>query len=239
MLQIYYDFSGYSDIAIGLARLLGFEFKENFSFPYRSVSISEFWRRWHISLGTWFREYIYIPLGGSRNGRFQTLRNLAVVFITTGIWHGAGWNYIIWGGINGFCVIFERIIRDKKLYHILPDMVKWITTMGITLFCWQFFRFQNIAEVWNWMKVMFGVFQFDIIPYSWQYYFDMKIVTLIVIGIFGSTLFGRKKIGDLFQKIFLSEVGFVVKELCLLILFIMSILFMVNSTYSPFIYFQY
>lgn len=239
MLQIYYDFSGYSDIAIGLARLLGFEFKENFSFPYRSVSISEFWRRWHISLGTWFREYIYIPLGGSRNGRFQTLRNLAVVFITTGIWHGAGWNYIIWGGINGFCVIFERIIRDKKLYHILPDMVKWITTMGITMFCWQFFRFQNIAEVWNWMKVMFGVFQFDIIPYSWQYYFDMKIVTLIVIGIFGSTLFGSKKIGDLSQKIFLSEVGFVVKELCLLILFIMSILFMVNSTYSPFIYFQY
>ena len=140
------------------------------------------------------------------------------------------------GGINGFCVIFERIIRDKKLYHILPDMVKWITTMGITLFSWQFFRFQNITEVWNWMKVMFGVFQFDIIPYSWQYYFDMKIVTLIVIGIFGSTLFGSEKIGDLSQKIFLSKVGFVVKELCLLILFIMSILFMVNSTYSPFIY---
>ena len=237
--HIYFDFWGYSLMAIGLGHMLGFHLPRNFESPYMVKSVTEFWRKWHMTLGRFFREYVYIPLGGSRNGRFQTLRNLAVVFITTGIWHGAGWNYIIWGGINGFCVIFERIIRDKKLYHILPDMVKWITTMGITLFSWQFFRFQNITEVWNWMKVMFGVFQFDIIPYSWQYYFDMKIVTLIVIGIFGSTLFGSEKIGDLSQKIFLSKVGFVVKELCLLILFIMSILFMVNSTYSPFIYFQY
>ena len=98
MLQIYFDFSGYSDIAIGLAGLFGFEFKENFHFPYCSKSISEFWRRWHISLGTWFREYVYIPLGGSRCGKMKTMRNQAIVFLLTGIWHGAGWNYLLWGG---------------------------------------------------------------------------------------------------------------------------------------------
>lgn len=109
MLQIYYDFAGYSDIAIGLSGLFGFKIKENFNFPYISKSISEFWRRWHISLGTWFREYLYIPLGGNRRGILKTLRNLFIVFLFTGIWHGAGWNYILWGVINGLCVVFEPI----------------------------------------------------------------------------------------------------------------------------------
>ncbi len=136
MLQIYYDFSGYSDIAIGLALLFGIRCKENFDFPYRSCSITEFWRRWHISLGTWFREYVYIPLGGSRMGQRRTLLNLAIVFLLTGIWHGAGWSYVLWGGINGACVLSEKILWDRPLYQKMPKLLKWGVTSIITMFCW-------------------------------------------------------------------------------------------------------
>lgn len=128
MLQIYYDFSGYSDIAIGISYLLGFKVKENFNFPYRSISISEFWRRWHISLGTWFREYIYIPLGGSHGSLNKTLRNLAIVFALTGIWHGAGFNYILWGGINAIFAIAERLFRNNTYYIKTPKIIKYVIT---------------------------------------------------------------------------------------------------------------
>ncbi|MGN0789741.1 MAG: MBOAT family O-acyltransferase, partial [Christensenellales bacterium] len=132
MLQIYYDFSGYSDIAIGLSKMLGIGVKENFNFPYLSTSISDFWRRWHVSLGTWFREYVYIPLGGNRKGTKRTIINIAIVFLLTGIWHGAGWTYILWGAINGFCNIIEKLIADKKFYVKTPTVIKWVLTMAIT-----------------------------------------------------------------------------------------------------------
>ena len=147
MLQIYYDFSGYSDIAIGLSRLFGFEVKDNFNFPYLSKSISEFWRRWHISLGSWFREYVYFPLGGSRAGYHRTLRNLAIVFTLTGIWHGAGWNYVLWGLVNGALVVLERVIQEKRFYQRTPNCVKWFATMVIVMIFWQFFRFSNVSDV--------------------------------------------------------------------------------------------
>ena len=145
MLQIYFDFSGYSDIAIGISELFGFEFNVNFNFPYRSTSISEFWRRWHISLGAWFREYVYFPLGGSRSGKRKTLVNLAVVFALTGFWHGASWNYILWGAVNGGFVILERILQEKKFYRKTPNWLKYMVTMCIVLLCWQLFRFQDIG----------------------------------------------------------------------------------------------
>lgn len=239
MLEIYYDFSGYSDIAIGLARLLGYEFQENFNFPYCSRSISEFWRRWHISLGRWFREYIYFPLGGSRKGERKAIRNVAVVFALTGIWHGAGWNYILWGGINGAMVILERIIRNKKFYEKMPEVFKWLVTMIITFFCWQFFRFPNFEELWDWIKLMFGALKADTVYWSWKYYFDKEIVTLAVIGAVGAVLFGGEKLQKWYRKLSDSKMGFLIQETVLFILFVIAILFMVNSTYSPFIYFQY
>lgn len=239
MLQIYYDFSGYSDIAIGLARLLGFEFRENFNFPYRSRSISEFWRRWHISLGTWFREYIYFPLGGSRRGERRALWNVAVVFALTGIWHGAGWNYLLWGGMNGAMVIIEKVVKDKRFYQKLPDFLKWLVTMGITFLGWQFFRFQTFAEVWEWLKLMFGMLQNETIYYSWEYFFDMQIVVLAVIGGIGSILPGVRGIQECHRIFSGKGIGFVIQESVILFLFVIAILFMVNSTYSPFIYFQY
>lgn len=239
MLQIYYDFSGYSDIAIGLARLLGFQFQENFNFPYRSVSISEFWRRWHISLGTWFREYIYFPLGGSRKGRRRALWNVAVVFVLTGVWHGAGWNYLLWGGMNGAMVIIERLVKDKKLYQKQPYILKWIITMGVTFIGWQFFRFQTFTEVWEWLRLMFGMLQNETIYYSWEYFFDAQIITLAIIGVCGSILPGGKRIQEYYHRRSNTVIGFMIQEAIILVLFIIAILFMVNSTYSPFIYFQY
>lgn len=239
MLQIYYDFSGYSDIAIGLARILGFEFRENFNFPYRSVSISEFWRRWHTSLGRWFREYIYFPLGGSRAGKRKELRNVAVVFVMTGVWHGAGWNYIFWGGINGGMVMFEKVVKDKRFYQKQPVILKWFVTMGITFFCWQFFRFSRLNETWEWLKLMFGVLEVETVYYSWKYYFDAQMITLMTIGAVGAILFGSEKVQRLYRKCMGSKAGFFVQEVVLLFCFLTAILFMVNSTYSPFIYFQY
>ena len=239
MLQIYYDFSGYSDIALGIARLLGFEFEENFNFPYRSVSVSEFWRRWHISLGRWFREYVYFPLGGSRAGKQKALRNVAIVFILTGVWHGAGWNYILWGGINGVMVMLEKVIKDKKCYQMQPAVLKWFVTMGITFFCWQFFRFPTLRETWEWMKLMFGVLEVETVYYSWKHYFDAQMITLMLAGAVGAVLFGCERGQGLYRKCVSSRMGFLVQEIILLLLFGTAIIFMINSTYSPFIYFQY
>ena len=239
MLQIYYDFSGYSDIAIGLARMLGFSFKENFNFPYLSCSITEFWRRWHISLGSWFREYVYIPLGGSKNGESRTILNIAVVFLLTGIWHGAGWNYMIWGVVNGMCIIFEKLIKNKSIYISTPAIVKWLITMGITYWCWIFFRLENLDRIKDTLKIMLGRKTFNTIPYTWEYYFDNQLLALIVLAIMGATVFGLPSIQTRYQKMINSQCGFIFHQLICLFVFILAIVFMVNSKYSPFIYFQY
>ena len=239
MLQIYFDFSGYSDIAIGSSNMLGFNFKENFNFPYLSLSITEFWRRWHISLGTWFREYIYFPLGGSKCGKKRAIINVVVVFVLTGIWHGAGWTYMLWGIINGICNIAEKLISDKVWYKKTPNAVKWICTIGITFFCWELFRFNDISSCIQWFKTMFGLIEFANIPYTWQYYFDLRMIVLMFIATIGATLFGLPKVQVVYQKIIQKPFGYTIYQLILIVLFIVSILFMVNSTYSPFIYFQY
>ena len=239
MLQIYYDFSGYSDIAIGIAKIFGFEFKENFNFPYRSTSISEFWRRWHISLGTWFREYVYIPMGGSRRGQWRTLRNLAVVFALTGIWHGAGWNYILWGGINAAFAVTERVIQKKKFYIKTPKAIKYIITMIVVLMFWQLFKFQDFADIGMVFNALFGNVPADTLSYNWMYYFDTQIIFFTVIGILGSTLLGSPKIIAWYNKAVSTKTGYLIQEMALLTVFVVAILFMVNSAYSPFIYFQY
>lgn len=238
-LQIYFDFSGYSDIAIGLSQLFGFELKENFRFPYISLSITEFWRRWHISLGTWFREYVYIPLGGSRQGQIRTLLNLGVVFLLTGFWHGAGWNYLLWGGIHGLCMIFERACAKKVFYQKTPKAVKWCLTMLVVSFCWLLFKYQSLSDVAELGKIMLGVRQFDAIPYTWQHYYDLRVIVFIGIGILGSTLFSASRVQIAYRKFAATQAGFLLQELVLLSLFVAALLFMVSSTYHPFIYFRY
>lgn len=239
MLQIYYDFAGYSDIALGLGELFGFRFKENFYFPYVSASITEFWRRWHISLGTWFREYIYIPLGGNRKGKGRTLVNLFIVFLVTGIWHGAGWNYILWGVLNGMCMLIERCIRDKKFYVRIPYAVKWGVTMFIVLVSWEIFRLTSLSEGADFLGIMFGVTEFSLVNFTFAYYFTPKMITLVVIGILGATVFHKKCFYDIYSKVNESGILFVIQEVILFGIMILTVMFMVNSTYSPFIYFQY
>jgi len=239
MLQIYYDFAGYSDIAIGLGRLFGFSFQENFEFPYRSCSITEFWRRWHISLGRWFREYVYIPLGGSRRGLGRTLWNLAVVFALTGIWHGAGWNYLLWGGINGFFVLLERVVWEKRWYRKIPNLVKWAGTMLVVLLFWELFRFQSVRELGRWLALMLGLVRYDGVVFSWRYFLDARMMFLTAAGVFGAVAFGGKRVPAAWARICGTLPGGVFRTAGVLVLFVLALLCMVSSGYSPFIYFQY
>lgn len=239
MLQIYYDFAGYSDIALGLGELFGFRLKENFHFPYVSASITEFWRRWHISLGTWFREYIYIPLGGNRKGKIRTLVNLFIVFLVTGIWHGAGWNYILWGVLNGVCMILERSIRDKKCYVRIPYAVKWAVTMFIILISWEIFRHTSLEDGVGFLKIMFGITEFSSVNFTFAYYFTLKMITLVLIGILGATAFHKKYFYNIYSKVNESRILFLIQEMVLFGIMVLAVIFMINSTYSPFIYFQY
>ena len=156
-LQIYFDFSAYSDMAIGLGRMIGFHFNENFNYPYISTSITEFWRRWHISLSSWFRDYIYIPLGGNRCTIPRQILNLFTVWLLTGIWHGANWTYILWGIYYGILQIIEKfIISDDNLKKI-PTWIRYITTMLLVIFGWVLFRAESISDAWTYLGCMFGI----------------------------------------------------------------------------------
>lgn len=239
MLQIYYDFSGYSDLALGLSALFGIELKENFHFPYLSQSITEFWRRWHISLGSWFREYLYIPLGGNRKGRERTLLNLFLVFLVTGIWHGAGWNYILWGVINGLLIVGERCVREKEWYRKIPAVLKWAATMLAVLLSWQVFRLGSLSEISRFFGLMFGWVKDSQINFTWQYYFDLRIVVLMLIGIVGATCLGQSWAKALAQRFRRSKLLFCLEQMVLMGIGILAVMCMVNSTYSPFLYFQY
>ena len=155
--QIYFDFSGYSDMAIGLGLMLGFVFPKNFNSPYVAQSITEFWRRWHISLSTWLRDYLYFPLGGSRRGRARTYVNLALVMLLGGLWHGAAWNFLLWGGIHGAMLAFERTRGKRSIYHRLPRHVKIMLTFVIVCFAWVFFRADSLGHALAYCRSMIGL----------------------------------------------------------------------------------
>ncbi len=157
--QIYFDFSGYSDMAIGLGRMFGFDFLENFDYPYISKSITEFWRRWHISMGTWFRDYVYIPLGGNRRGLAVQLRNIAIVWLLTGFWHGSSWNYVLWGVFYGVMLIVEKFFLLRYLKR-LPALIGHLYTIFIVLIGWVFFGFESIQQGFAFLGAMFGAVPF-------------------------------------------------------------------------------
>ena len=239
MLQIYYDFSGYSDIAIGISNMMGYSFKENFNFPYLSCSISEFWRRWHISLGTWFKEYVYIPLGGSRKGLKRTIINTLIVFTLTGLWHGIGKNFLIWGILNGLFIVFEKSFIKSKPNKRYLHILQWLVTMIIVYFCWQIFRFNYVSNFVVWFKTLLGISGYGTIQYTWQYFYSAKLITMVIIGILGATLWGLPKIRVLYNKILLTKVGFLINAVIFILLFVLALLSLVSSTYSPFLYAQY
>ena len=238
-LQIYYDFSGYSDIALGLSKIFGFEFSKNFDFPYTSTSVTEFWRRWHISLGNWFKEYVYIPLGGNRKSPARTYINIFIVFLLTGVWHGAGLAYIVWGLLHGAFRLLEKALENVAIYKKIPRFVKQVFVLIIVAFGWEFFLFNDFNKVIEFNKIVFGVTKFSRIQLTASYFFDYKMIALIIIGLVGALFLNNKKIVELYQKIVKNKYGFIFAETVLFLLMFLAIMFMINSNYSPFIYFQY
>lgn len=239
MFQIYYDFSGYSDIASGLASFTGFHFGPNFNFPYLSTSISEFWRRWHISLGNWFKKYVYIPLGGNRKSKARTLANLFVVMLLSGIWHGAGAGYLLWGITHGLCIVVERLLSDSNFYKKTPKLIKWMVTMLIVMIGWEIFRLGSFSSFREFIYVLFGVTRTANPVFTYEFYFSTKVIIMLVIATVGSTLFYYISKLKWFQKFKSSVVYEIVIIMVLLLLFIASITCIASSTYHPFLYFQY
>lgn len=231
--QIYYDFSGYSDMAIGLGYMFGFEFMENFNYPYISKSITEFWRRWHISLSTWFKEYLYIPLGGNRKGNVYF--NLFVVFLVTGVWHGAAWTFVLWGLWHGIFILIERAIGKSKLYIKTPTIIKYSITMLVVILGWVVFRADNLTQAFGFIKTMFGLNNSGALIFEYSYFISKKLVFWILISILGSVPFIPNK----FKKYSGNKTFEFLETIFILLLFIVAIIFVVNSTYSPFIYFQF
>lgn len=233
--QIYYDFSGYTDMAIGIGRMLGFTLPENFDAPYHSKSVSEFWNRWHITLGRWFKDYIYIPLGGNRKGKLRQIFNLAVVWMTTGIWHGAEVHYILWGMYYGALIILEKQIMDKRWYKAIPTWCKWALTFLLTIFGWTIFRAGSVSQLILYWKAMLGMAHFPVHIYSFDYLFDAPGLLAFAAGVLFA-LPVPKKLKALHEH---SEAMYLMETVLLVLLFSVSVVFMVNSTYNSFIYFQF
>lgn len=235
-LQIYFDFSGYSDMAIGLGKIFGFDFLENFNYPYISGSVREFWRRWHISLSSWFRDYLYIPLGGSRKGAWRTYRNLFIVFFVTGLWHGASYNFILWGLFHGVFLVLERWKLGAFLERI-PRVFRHIYTLLIVMIAWVFFRAETLPEAGQYLLQMVNVTH-----WNWNAVYtnlNPEQVTFMILGILFSLPVvdrfterfvenGRRK--QVWNSLYLVMVGGV---------FILSICYMTGSGFNPFIYFRF
>lgn len=237
-LQIYFDFSGYSDMAIGLGKMLGFEFLENFDYPYVSGSITEFWRRWHISLGSFFRDYVYIPLGGSRRGLAVQIRNILVVWSLTGLWHGAGWTFLAWGAYYGVLLVIEKCVGSARLERI-PSALRHILTLLLVMVGWVFFRADGFSGAMSYFAALLGanggadamalIYLHDYLP------------TLLVAAV-GSVPLVRtvaRRIGDCRPLSEGTSLGWLLRgAVCWVSLAICTVM-LVNSTYNPFIYFRF
>lgn len=233
-LHIYYDFSGYSDMAIGLGRMFGFHFLENFNYPYISKSMTEFWRRWHISLGSWFRDYVYIPLGGNRGSIKKHIRNILIVWFLTGFWHGASWNFILWGLYFGLILIIEKYLLLKWLEKI-PVLFQHLYAIFLFLIGWVIFSFTDLSQLSNYLVSMFDVqtpMKWDIfLMLDIQYYWPYLLIALI-----GATPLvarvGRKFLNR-------GEVARLAGDLALGMIFILCVMSLLDSTFNPFIYFRF
>jgi len=234
-LQIYFDFSGYSDMAIGLGKMMGFDFLENFKHPYVSRSISEFWRRWHISLGSWFRQYIYIPLGGNRRGMAVQFRNLMIVWFATGLWHGASWNFIVWGVYFGLLIFMEKVFMADVLKK-LPRACGHIYTIVLVIISWVFFETETIGAAFSYLKVMFGISGNAVIDNLAKYTFRTNFLILLI-GILAVTPLFRNILKELRTKFELRGVTVVI--VCNIIILFISTAYLVSESYNPFLYFRF
>ena len=233
--QIYFDFSGYSDMAIGLGKMFGFKFPENFDHPYQSRSISEFWRRWHITLGSWFRIYLYIPLGGNRNGKVKTFRNLAIVWLLTGLWHGASFNFIFWGAFYGILIILERIGLDKILKK-LPSALSTAYTFILVVIGWVFFDTDNMSQAFSYIRAMFsGKRLYD----GFSMYQLRSYAIIFILCIFASTDIWKKLINKISQLNKLKIIYFYSAPVIELAVMLLCTCYLVDASYNPFLYFRF
>ena len=230
--QLYFDFSGYSDMAVGLGRMLGFEFMRNFNYPYIAKSITEFWRRWHISLGTWFREYLYIPLGGNRVSKPRLFFNLLLVWAATGIWHGASWNFLIWGLYFAALLILEKAFL-LRLLERLPAVVRHIYTLFLVAVSWAIFAVEDFAHMGAYLGAMFGMAGGGLTDGSAWYYFCSYLPMLLIAAVASTPLAARlwKRLPPRAERIILPVL--------LLAGLIFSTAYLVDATYNPFLYFRF
>ena len=233
-LMLYFDFSGYSDMAIGLAHMFGFEFGKNFDYPYMSASVSEFWRRWHMSLGAWFRDYVYIPLGGSRVSKGKIIRNLLIVWGLTGIWHGASWNFIFWGLYYGGLLLLEKFVLASFLEKV-PTILKRIGTVLLVVIGWVFFFSPSLGFAFRWLGCMFGIGGNGFLDDAAKYYLASSAIILVIsaLGAYPiGTWFGNMVLRKPKWPVYVSVAWFAV-------LIFLCIAGMMVSTYSSFLYFQF
>jgi len=233
--QIYYDFSGYSDIAIGLGKMFGFDFLENFNYPYIARSVAEFWRRWHISLGTWFRDYLYIPLGGNRGGAAKAARNLLIVWFATGFWHGASWNFVLWGLYFGALIVLERLFLQAWLRR-LPAVLSHLYLLLAVCFGWVIFEF-NGPQALAYLRVMLGLGNNALLDPGLIYMLATNGVLLVILGL-GATPLPNA----LWEKVIAprgKRRGAVLAPAFCLLILVVATAYLVDSSYNPFLYFRF
>jgi alginate O-acetyltransferase complex protein AlgI len=229
--QIYFDFSGYSDMAIGLGEMLGFSFQENFNYPYAAGSVTEFWRRWHISLGTWFREYVYIPLGGNRVPMWKHIRNILIVWLLTGLWHGASWNFVLWGLYYGVLLLWEKYVWC----HVKsPKVINRLFTLLAVVFGWVIFTADSVPQIASSAMRLLGIGGNGLVDAAARYYFSTNWRLLLIEGVCCMPI-----VRMIYQKLCKTLPGRIVLGVILAALFAACIAYLVTQNYNPFLYFQF
>ena len=235
--QIYFDFSGYSDMAVGLGKMFGFEFRRNFDYPYTSSSITEFWRRWHISLSTWFREYVYIPLGGNRCTQSRQIMNLLVVWMLTGLWHGSAWNFLFWGLYYGLLLVLEKFVWGKALER-LPDVVRHIYSIVLVMIGWVFFFSPSLGYALRYLSAMFGAGASAFIDKQ-ALYFILTHWLLYVIAVLGCSAAGYSLIRRIVGAFDDNRAKKTAAGIVYIGMFLISIAYLVTESFNPFLYFRF
>ena len=230
-LQIYFDFSGYSDMAVGLGKMMGFEFVQNFNYPYKAKSIKDFWSRWHISLSSWFRDYVYIPLGGNRKGLARTIINTFIVWALTGLWHGAAWNFIAWGMFYGVLLILEKYLLAKFLDKI-PAIFRHIGTLIVVMIGWVFFSSENLTQATEFIGALMG-FGGSFVDSQAMYLLKENAFSIFAMGLSAVGVF------ELISTREETRIYKTLKSIAYIVIFVLCIAYLVSETYNPFLYFRF
>ena len=237
MLQLYFDFSAYSDMAIGLGRIFGFNFPENFNYPYISKSITEFWRRWHISLGTWFKDYVYIPLGGNRDGKYKQIRNILIVWLLTGIWHGANWTFLIWGLLFGIILIVEKIFLNKFMEK-LPSFIRRIYVLFIVMILFIIFNSNNMSVALTNIKGLFGM-NGEVFVNDYTLHYLKSYLPVLIIALLGSTPLIKILIDKLRKIKYVNNIINILEPILIVMILFVVTSYLIDNSYNPFLYFRF